>query len=50
MARLADLGVVVAANAWNLLLIGVFLARAGEAKRLERRLGLAAVRSQLDNR
>ena len=43
MARLADLGVVVAANAWNLLLVGVFLARAGGAKRLEWRFGLAAV-------
>lgn len=43
MARLADLGVVVAANAWNLLLIGVFLARACGAKHLERRFGLAAV-------
>lgn len=43
MERIADLALVVAANGWNLLLVGVFLARTKEAKRLERQFGLAAV-------
>lgn len=43
MDWVADRALVIAANAWNLLLVGLFLARAARAARLERRLGLAAV-------
>jgi hypothetical protein len=43
MSQLADVVVVIAANALNLLLIGVFLARAADAQQLERQFGLLAV-------